>query len=74
MACIAKSASTHLHVVDGGNDTLGGQLLDLLWLRLPLLDVGRVAQAQWATGEDDGAYVGLVRGGQDGLLVLAWRT
>lgn len=49
---------------------LGGELLDLLCaVLLPVADVVVIADAQWATSEDDGADVVVKASGADGLLV-----
>jgi hypothetical protein len=62
---------THgLEIVLDGNDTLAGQLLDLLRaVLLPVLDVRVVAHPHRATGEDDGAHIVVEAGGLDGVLV-----
>lgn len=47
-----------LHIVLDGDDTLGGELLDFLGaVLLPVLNVGVVADAERAAGEDNGADV-----------------
>ena len=59
-----------LKVVLDWDYALGGELLDLLCaVLLPVVDVVVLADAHWATGEDDGADVVVKAGSADGLLV-----
>lgn len=64
---------THaLKVEFDGNVALRGQVLDFgLAVLFPVGDVGVVADAEWAAGEDDGADVVVEAGGADGFLVGA---
>lgn len=57
------------------DNTLGGQLLDLLCtVVLPVGNVGVLADAHWATSEDDGADVVIEARGLDGVLVSLGST
>lgn len=59
-----------LEVVLDWDHTLGGQVLDLLLsVLLPVADVLVLADAHWATGEDDGANVVVEAGSDNGVLV-----
>ncbi len=64
-----------LEVVLDWDNTLGGQLLNLLCaVILPVADVVVVTDAHWATSEDDGADIVVKARGADSLLVILGST
>jgi len=67
---VINVVAKRFHVVLDGDLAFAGEFADLLRsVRLPIRDVRVVADAKWATSEDDGSDVVIEASGADGFLV-----